>query len=121
MIEQNHYVLAVGDLDRSASFFESLGFVVTMKPEGWIFLERDRCMIMLGHCPDALPPRALGDHSYFGYLRVSDVDMYYREITARGVPVPRPPETKPWQMREFSVTSPEGHRLTIGQWTGEPR
>jgi catechol 2,3-dioxygenase-like lactoylglutathione lyase family enzyme len=121
MIEQNHYVLAVHDLERSGRFFESLGFAVSMKPEGWIFLERDRCMIMLGHCPNALPPAAVGDHSYFGYLRVSDVDGYYNELLERGVRVARAPETKPWHMREFAVTSPEGHRLTIGQWIGEPR
>lgn len=118
-ILQNHHVLAVHDLRISAAFFASLGFSVVAEPEGWIFLKRDNCMVMLGHCPDALPPGALGDHSYFGYLRVDDVDAYYEELRARGVVPVRPPETKPWEMREFAVVSPEGHRLTIGQWIGE--
>ena len=29
---------------------------------------------MAGHCPDSIPARDLGDHSYFAYLVVDDVD-----------------------------------------------
>ena len=117
-ILQNHYVLAVHDLRGSAHFFESLGFAVVMEPDGWIFVKRDNCMVMLGECRDALAPAKLGDHSYFGYLRVDDVDAYYKEVKERGVRILSPPETKPWEMREFAVASPEGHRMTIGQWVG---
>ena len=70
-ILQNHYVLAVHDLRASAKFFEDLDFAVVDEPPGWIFLERDRCLVMLGACPDALPARQLGDHNYFGYHLVS--------------------------------------------------
>jgi uncharacterized glyoxalase superfamily protein PhnB len=76
-------------------------------------------MVMLGHCPDALPPGALGDHNYFGYPRVDDVDGFYRELTDRGLKPHSAIQTKPWEMREFSVVSPEGHRLVIGQWVGK--
>lgn len=117
-ILQNHYVLAVHDIRGSAAFFESLGFTIVDEPPGWIFVRRDNCMVMLGECRDALPPEHLGDHSYFGYLRVDDVDAWHRELTTRGVRILSPLETKPWEMREFSVISPEGHRLMIGQWVG---
>ena len=118
-ILQNHYVLAVHDLEQSAQFFIALGFTVTAKPPGWVFVEKDNCMVMLGECPEAARPSDLGDHSYFGYLRVDDVDSYYQELTAKGVDVQSLPSTQPWGMREFGVKSPEGHRLTIGQWVGE--
>ena len=80
-IVQNHYVLAVHDLRASSRFFEDLGFKVTMEPEGWVFVQRDNCMVMLGECPDALPPGKLGDHSYFGYLRMDDADVPYPKFT----------------------------------------
>jgi uncharacterized glyoxalase superfamily protein PhnB len=119
-ILQNHYVLAVHDLQASSKFFEDLGFKRVSEPQGWIHVQKDDCVIMLGECSDALPPRSLGDHSYFGYLRVDDVDAYFREVTEKGVTVLSPLSDKPWGMREFGIASPEGHRITIGQWIGEP-
>ncbi|MCX6170710.1 MAG: VOC family protein [Ignavibacteriales bacterium] len=115
-ILQNHYVLAVHDLRVSSTFFEKLGFQIVSEPGGWIFLERDNCMVMLGKCLDALPPSKLGDHSYFGYLCVDNVDSYYEDLKGKGIKILSPIDTKPWEMREFSVASPEGHRITIGQW-----
>ena len=115
-ILQNHYVLAVHDLRVSSEFFKQLGFTVISEPEGWISVERDNCMIMLGECPNAIHPSKLGDHSYFGYLRVDDADTYYEDLKRKGIKILSPIETKPWEMREFSVVSPEGHRIMIGQW-----
>jgi len=118
-ILQNHYVLAVHDLKRSAGFFvDKLGFEVANEPPGWVFVEKDNCMIMLGACPDSVPAGELGDHSYFGYLRVDDAGGYYDELQAKGVEVSSPLSDKPWGMREFGLTTPEGHRLMIGQWLG---
>lgn len=118
-ILQNHYVLAVHDLQSISTFFEKLGFKISSKPEGWVFVERDNCMIMLGECRDALHPSKLGDHNYFGYLRVDDVDSYHEELKKNGITTLSPIETKPWKMREFSLATPEGHRMMIGQWIGE--
>lgn len=118
-ILQNHYVLAVHDLKKNAGFLEKLGFQLVESPEGWNFLQKDHCMIMLGECKDSTPPAELGDHNYFAYLRVDDVDAYYSDISKMGVACISSPITKPWQMREFALGLPEGHRLTIGQWMGD--
>ncbi|HEX8422753.1 MAG TPA: VOC family protein [Pyrinomonadaceae bacterium] len=118
-ILQNHYVLAVHDAEKSSQFFVSLGFKVISEPPGWVFVEKDNCTVMLGECREAAPARELGDHSYFGYLRVDDADGYYQDLTERGVKILSPISDKPWGMREFSVESPEGHRIMIGQWTGQ--
>ena len=116
LIIQNHYVLAVHDLVASSRFFvDALGFRIVSEPPGWIFVARDNCMIMLGECKDALAARELGDHSYFAYLRVDDANRYYEEVAASGITPISPPADKPWGMREFAVSTPEGHRLTIGQ------
>jgi catechol 2,3-dioxygenase-like lactoylglutathione lyase family enzyme len=114
-ILRNHYVLAVHDLEKSAAFFADLGFTVSSRPPGWIFLNRDQCMVMLGDCRDAIKPADLGDHSYFGYLLVDDVNGYFKEVVARGVRIHHPIADKPWGLREFGVISPEGHRIMIGQ------
>jgi catechol 2,3-dioxygenase-like lactoylglutathione lyase family enzyme len=119
-ILQNHYVLAVHDISKSAGFFvDKLGFQITAEPPGWIFVKKDDCMIMLGECPDAIPAGELGDHSYFGYLRVDDAGRYYAELKAKGVEMLSPISDKPWGMREFALRTSDGHRIMIGQWLGE--
>jgi catechol 2,3-dioxygenase-like lactoylglutathione lyase family enzyme len=118
-ILQNHYVLAVHDIKKSADFFvDKLGFQITAEPPGWVFVKRDNCMIMLGECRDAIPAGELGDHSYFGYLRVDDVDRYYDELKAKAVEMMSTLSDKPWGMREFGVRTPDGHRIMIGQLIG---
>lgn len=115
-IVQNHHVLAVHDLRACARFFvDYLGFRIVNEPPGWIFVQKDRCMIMMGDCRDALHPTALGDHNYFGYLVVDDADAYYAEIRARGHEPASAPVDKPWGMREFPLRTPEGHRLMVGE------
>jgi catechol 2,3-dioxygenase-like lactoylglutathione lyase family enzyme len=114
-ILQNHYVLAVHDVRRSAEFYvKMLGFDVVGEPPGWIFVAKDNCMIMLGECPDDMHPSQLGCHSYFAYLRVDDADGYYTDLKAKGADVTSEIEDKPWNMREFGVRTFDGHRITIG-------
>jgi uncharacterized glyoxalase superfamily protein PhnB len=71
--------------------------------------------VMLGHCPDALLPSATGDHSYFAYLHVDDAQALHDEWVGRGAIVIHPPIDRDWGMREFAVTTPDGHRLMVGQ------
>jgi len=114
-ILQNHYVLAVHDVRRSADFYvEMLGFRVVIEPPGWIFVAKDGCLIMLGECPNDMPADALGCYSYFAYLRVADADSYYRHLKAKGADALSEIEDKPWGMREFGLRTPDGHRIKIG-------
>jgi catechol 2,3-dioxygenase-like lactoylglutathione lyase family enzyme len=114
-ILKNHYVLAVHDVKRSAEFYVGvLDFHVVAEPPGWIFVAKDDCMIMLGECPDDMHPSELGCHNYFGYLRVSDADQYYSHVKAGGAQILSDIEDKPWNMREFSLRTFDGHRITIG-------
>ena len=114
-ILQNHYVLAVPDVRRSADFYvRMLGFRIVREPPGWIFVARDGCMIMLGECPGDLPPRDLGSHSYFAYLRVADADSYYLDLKAKGAELLSEIADQPWAMREFGLRTVDGHRIMIG-------
>lgn len=111
------FVLAVPDLTKSASYFrDSLGFTLEW-PEGagWQMASRGGVRIMMGHCPDAMPPSATGDHNYFGYLNVDDANALYQEFVSAGAIILQPPADRPHGMREFTVATPDGHRMMIGQ------
>ena len=113
-------VLAVRDLASATRFYmDTLGFTRDFGDgsDGWSFLSRDGFRLALGECSDALPAHELGDHSYFVYLTVEGLDDLHRDLAAKGVQVLSAPRDQPWEMREFSIRTPEGHRIMFGQPT----
>jgi catechol 2,3-dioxygenase-like lactoylglutathione lyase family enzyme len=117
MIRSHMYVLAVPDLDRSSAFYRDvLGFSIhEMGDPGWRLYSRDACRIMAGECPDALPPSQIGDHGFFAYLVVDDVEDWHRRVVAQHVEITKPITNEPWRMREFGLRTIDGHRIMIGQ------
>lgn len=114
-VSEQHHVLAVPDIRATARWWvDVMGMEIWMEPEGWIFLRMDSFSLMIGECPDAISPQDLGDHQYFAYVVLEDVDAYHAEITARGLDVGAP-QDKPWGMREMPVQTPDGHRIMFGQ------
>jgi len=83
--------------------------------EGWSFLTRDHFRVMLGECPDERHAGELGNHSYFAYWNVEGVDELYREFVGKGALVSSEPTNKPWGLREFGVSTPDGHRIVCGE------
>jgi len=113
------HVIAVPDLARCVAFYRDLmGFAVEdMGDPGWAMLVAGNCRIMAGACPDALPPRDLGDHSYFAYLVVDDVDAYHARLAGK-VELTKPLRDEPWGMRELGLRTADGHRIMVGQPLG---
>jgi uncharacterized glyoxalase superfamily protein PhnB len=110
------FVLAVNDLGRSTRYYRSvLGLDLDFEVPGWSFLSRGQFRVMLGECVNAMPPATLGDHSYYGYLTVQDIDALHAEYTAAGVRFIQPLADRPWGMREFGIRTIDGHRLMFGQ------
>jgi catechol 2,3-dioxygenase-like lactoylglutathione lyase family enzyme len=111
------YVLAVPDLDHSIRYFvDVLGFRPEWRDgDNWQSLVRGEVRVMLGHWPDALPPREIGDHSYFSYL-VDDVDALHAELVVKGAIIVHAPESKLWGRREMAVATSDGHRIMFAQW-----
>jgi uncharacterized glyoxalase superfamily protein PhnB len=109
-------VLAVQDLKTSTAYYRDvLGFSRDpIDAEGWSFLTRDGFRVMLGECRDEKPAGELGDHSYFVYWNVDNVDQFYQDILAKGALVTSAPSDKPWGLREFRLRTPDGHRITCG-------
>jgi catechol 2,3-dioxygenase-like lactoylglutathione lyase family enzyme len=66
------FVLAVPDLDRSTAYFRDvLGFRVLWEDATeWRLVQRDSVRVMLGHCPNDMPPSDLGSHNWFGMREV---------------------------------------------------
>ena len=110
------FVLAVPDLDKSAAYFRDvLGFrVLWGDATDWRLVQRDSVRVMLGHCPNDMPPSDLGSHNWFGYLEVDDINALHAEITARGATCSEP-VNRPYGMREVVVTTVDGHRIVFGQ------
>lgn len=111
------FVLAVPDLERSAEYYKNiLGFSIQeIGDPGWRIFVKDGCRIMAGHCPDAIPPGELGDHSYFAYFTIDDVDGYHDEVVANGADIIKSLKSEPWGMREFALRTVDGHRIMVGQ------
>jgi len=112
-ISRARFVIAVPDLKVSAAFYQNvLGFGVhTISDPGWLFYTSGDCTIMAGECPDAIPPRKLGDHSYFAYLQIEEIDSFYESVLATGVEICKTIRDEPWGMREFGLVTADGHRI----------
>ena len=85
-ISNPRFVIAVPDLKASSAFYRDvLGFAIHTIPDpGFLFYTCGDCTIFAGQCPDAIPPSKLGDHSYFAYLQVEEIDTYYESVRAAG-------------------------------------
>jgi len=116
MITEARYVIAVPDLQKSAAFYRDvLGFKVhDVCDQGWRFFLKDGFCVMAGECPDAIAPADLGDHSYFAYIVVDDIDAYFDQVRAAGADVLKDIRSEPWGMREFAVRTADGHRIMFG-------
>jgi predicted enzyme related to lactoylglutathione lyase len=112
-ITKTRFVIAVPDLKVSSAFYRDvLGFTIHTIPDpGWLFYTSEECTIMAGQCPDAIPPADLGDHSYFAYLELDNIDRYYESVIAAGAKICKTIRDEPWGMREFGLFTADGHRI----------
>ena len=115
-ILRTRFVIAVHDLQKSAAFYRDvLGFEIHTIPDpGWLFYTSGECTIWAGQCPDALSPAQLGDHSYFAYLEIEDINSFYDSVRAKGAMIAKPLRDEPWGMREFGLVTADGHRIMFG-------
>ena len=115
-IVHTRHVLAVRDLNIETDYYiNKLGFDRDFTAPGWEFLSFGDFKVMLGECSDEMTAEATGNHSWFAHTLVEDVDEVYNELITRGARILSPIETKPWGIREFSIVTPDGHRIVFGQ------
>jgi len=114
-ILHNHHVLAVHDLETTRDWYERvLGCAAEeVDPGNWVFLSRDSVTFMCGRCPDSISPIEAGDHAYFAYLVVDDVDAWHERAVREGAEVLKAPRDEPWAMREMALRTCDGHRMMV--------
>ncbi|MBK6751188.1 MAG: VOC family protein [Pyrinomonadaceae bacterium] len=118
-VVHTRHVLAVKDLTVAADHFKSkLGFDLDFTAPGWKFLSFGDFKVMLGECSDEMTAEATGNHSWFAHALVENVDEVYAEFNERGAVILSPIANKPWGIRDFTVVTPDGHRIVFGQLTG---
>ena len=113
------HVLAVKDLKLEADYYlDKLGFERDFTAPGWEFLSFGDFKVMLGECADEMTAEATGNHSWFAHCLVENVDAVYKELVDRGASILSPIANKPWGIRDFTVVTPDGHRIMYGQSIG---
>jgi len=108
------HVLAVKDLKVEAAYYiDKLGFARDFTAPGWEFLSFGIFKVMLGECADEMTAEETGNHSWFAHA----LDEVYAEFIERGAVILSKIENKPWGIRDFSIVTPDGHRIVFGQLT----
>ena len=119
-VVHTRHVLAVKDLNIETEYYiDKLGFDRDFTAPGWEFLSFGDFKVMLGECSDEMTAEATGNHSWFAHALIENVDETYQEFIDRGAVILSSIESKPWGIREFSVVTPDGHRITFGQLMNE--
>ena len=119
-IVHTRHVLAVKDLGVEAGYYlDKLGFERDFTAPGWEFLSFGDFKVMLGECSDEMTAAETGNHSWFAHALVENVDEVYQELTDRGAKILSPIKSQHWGIREFSVITPDGHRIVFGQLISE--
>jgi len=109
----------VDRLEESLDFYERLlGFRRDFVYEGFYAgVSRDRAVIHLKCAPKLDAERAhrrSGEH-LDAYLVVLGIDDLHAELVARGAPITRPLERRPWGTRDFTVEDPDGYILRFSE------
>jgi catechol 2,3-dioxygenase-like lactoylglutathione lyase family enzyme len=113
VVKGTRFVIAVPDLKTSSAFYRDvLGFSIHTIPDpGFLFYVSGECTIFAGECPGEIHPSKLGDHAYFAYLEIDDIDAYYESVQAKGAKIRKTLRDEPWGMREFGLETADGHRI----------
>ena len=115
-IVHTRHVLAVKDLAvETAYYIDKLGFDRDFTAPGWEFLSFGEFKVMLGECADEMTAEATGNHSWFAHALIENVNEVYAELIERGANILSPIADQPWGIREFSIVTPDGHRIVYGQ------
>lgn len=106
-------VLDCADFGRSLPFYkDKLGFDASTwgEPVSFAIVQRGMATLAL-----AAAERPAVSRNWAAYVYVADVDALYDELIRHGVAIAEPPETRPYNCREFIVDDPDGHMIAFGQ------
>lgn len=105
-------ILASLNAEETIKFYtEKLGFTFHNNWDGYLIFSRDKIQIHLWPTIDEAIPKNTGC-----YVNVTEVDKLYGEYQSLGLIHPNGKlETKPWQMRQFSILDNNGNIIHFGE------
>ena len=99
--------LPVQNLEAALGHYRDvLGFHIAWhrSDDGIAGVARDECAIFLR--------QSAGPHEAASlWIHCEALEEVHRQLAGSGAVVVDPPKDKPWGLRQFTVTDPEGHRL----------
>ena len=99
------------DMERTIRDYTRMGFVAKrFADDGFAILTRDGAELHFALKPDHDPRRT----ATWIYVRVDDVDMLYRELTAAEVAMRREPRDTDHRMREAVYIDADGNMVIFG-------
>ncbi len=113
------------DLNKTAAFYEALGFTIRFKDDGWMILDRGRLELEFFPMPQLDPSQSW----FSACFRVDDLDALYADFLAaalsdncRDVPRMTPPQTESFGLRLFALVDLDGSLIRcIDNRTSVPR
>lgn len=103
----------VASLPRAVDFYKKLGFGVILQSGSYVAVGRD--LIQIGLVADRNAPKGYKQSSY---IRMAHIEPFYKEVVGKGVKPTTELKLQPSQMKEFSVTDPDGNVLIFGEYVG---
>ena len=108
-------ILPVRDLARAMDFYRRLGFSAEAWQGGgsYGFIERDGHELHLSRS-DKLTGNESPSAAYF-YLAKGSAESLQAEFRAAGVEILSPLAPRPWNMKDFTISDPDGNHLHFGE------
>jgi uncharacterized glyoxalase superfamily protein PhnB len=114
--------MAVKNLDRTAGFYEALGFEIRKREADrmsaysnwfWIDFVSRASSHAAKTAARASSARKVAGQGVALYLSVEDVDGFHKQLVAQGMKPASRPQDVPWGNREFRLNDPDGYQLVI--------
>ena len=114
MISQIIPKLPFIDKQKTIDFYSNLGFEFVADYDKYLIATYNNSELHFFDFKEIVPEKS----DFMLYLKISsNIDNFYEQVISRGIQI-HPNgnlQTKPWNMKEFSLTDPSGTLLTFGE------
>jgi catechol 2,3-dioxygenase-like lactoylglutathione lyase family enzyme len=111
--------MAVKSLDKTAKFYEALGFEIRKREaermsaySNWFWIDFVAGAKARAPKPASPAKKAAGE-GIAVYLSVDDVDAFHKQLVGKGLKPKSEPKDTEWGNREFALLDPDGYRLVF--------
>lgn len=113
-------VCYVKDIDKTAKFYEALGFQFEKREPDHISIRLNWFWIDFHQQDKEDKPEFQKEANLsnkgaglFLYISVENVDEFYKDLLSKGLKPSSEPRDWPWGNREFVIRDPDGYKLVI--------